>query len=265
MNVEQLLLVLPQHRGEATGPDLTIRRWSTIVEEFAEQGGSEVLLGGPEPLAFPGFWPLARLRAGALRVTAFLSGSLLEPWVLRELLESGIHFLVALDSPGAEPHDAVRRPGAHARAVGAIDTLLAQGLAPRLGILATATRLNHGSLPELAGWAADRGLARMAWTFVPEGGWPAPQLKALQLTADEAGTLAGSMATAARSLAGRCHVGPLDPALDPTLGSGLTRLLRVTAQGDAVWGLSADGSRLGNLRWATLKDLLDRASQAAGD
>jgi len=265
MGPEQLLLVLPPHRGESAGADLTIRQWCTIMEQFADQGGSEVLLGGPEPLAFPGFWPLARQKGRFQRLTALLSGSLLEPWVLRELVESGIHVLVALDSLTHEAHDAFRRPGSHPRALGAIETLLGHGLSHRMGIVATATRLNHAALPGLALWAAERGLSRMVWTFVPEGGWPAPQLKALRLTAPEAATLASTMADAARGLAGRCYVGPLDPVEDPTLGMGPTRLLRVTAQGDAAWGFSTDGTRLGNLRRTTLKDLLDRASQAAGD
>ncbi len=267
MSVEQLLLALPAQAGELASGDLTNHQWVGILEQFAAQGGREVLLGGDEPLAFPGFWLLAK-RATKLRiprVTAYVSGSFLEPWVQRELVESGIHLLVALDSLQPSVHQALHRSGSHARATAALDTFLDLGLQSRVGVLATATRLNHEELPSLMEWAAQRGVARFVWSTVPDGGWPSAQLKSLRLSPEEKLSLASCMTEAARSFATGVYVGPLDPLDGADLPGAYTRLLRVNANGEAGWGFSGDGARLGSLKRATLETLLQRADQAAGD
>lgn len=267
MGAEQLLLVLPHQAQGPSGSELTVHHWAGVVEQFASTDGRELFLGGAEPLGYPGFWALARrgLKAGIPRVTAYLGGSHLEPWVLRELVESGLHLLITIDSLDCGPHDALHGSGRHARAMGALETLLNQGLAPRVGILATATRLNHRDLPMLGAWAAGRGVNRFLWSTVPDGGWPSPQLKALRLTPDEKATLATSMQSVSRSVAGNRYIGPLDMLEDPAMLVGYSRLLRVCAQGEAVWGFSGEGVRLGNVRHQLLSDLLSRATQAAGD
>lgn len=267
MTVEQLLLNLPAQAGNLDPGHLTNHQWVGILEQFAAQGGREVLLGGSEPLAFPGFWLLAK-RAAKLRiprVSALLSGSFLEPWVLRELVDSGVHLLVALDSLEPGIHQALHRTGSHARAMAALDTFLGMGLNARVGLLATATRLNHEEVPSLLGWAAGRHLSRFVWTTVPDGGWPSAQLKALRLSLEEKHTLASRMAETGRTMASGMFVGPLDPLDGADLPGVYPRLLRVSAGGDASWGFSGDGVRLGNLRRATLETLLQRADQAAGD
>lgn len=267
MNVEQLLLVLPSQVESTSGNDMTVHQWTALLEQFAAQGGREVMLGGAEPLGYPGFWLLVRraLKARTPRVTAYLSGSMLEPWVLRELVESGIHLLVALDSLQPEVHETLHGQGSHARAMAAIEKFISQGLSHRVGILATATRLGYRSLPMLATWAAGRGLSRFLWTTVPDGNWPSPQLKALRLSPEEKTKLAEQMLAASRSPGSDIYVGPLDSLEDPTLATGYSRLLRVGRTGDAFAGFSVDGGCLGNLKRTPLQDLLDRLSQAAGD
>jgi MoaA/NifB/PqqE/SkfB family radical SAM enzyme len=266
MSVEQLLVVLPGGSEQPTGNELSSLQWAALLEQFKTQGGREVFLGGLQPLAFPGFWMLARrcVKAGVQRVTAYLSGSLLEPWVLRELVESGIHVVVALDSLQAEAHEALHGPGTHKRAFDAVERLLKQGLAERIGILATATTETYQQLPVLAAWAAGRGVSRFLWNVVPTGGWPVAQLKALQLSPEAKAELANQMQTVARQLANNLYVGPLDPWQDYHLG-GFSQLLRVTVQGEATWGFDGEGGRLGNVKRALLSDLLIRANQAAGD
>jgi MoaA/NifB/PqqE/SkfB family radical SAM enzyme len=266
MNVEQLLLALPTQDREPSPVELTVGQWAGLVEQFAVQGGREVLLGGAEPLLYPGFWVLVRraAKAGVPRVTAYLSGSLLEPWVLRGLVESGIHVLVSLDGLQPDVHEALHGPGSHARAMAAIDTFLKQGLVQRVGVLATVTRLNHTALPMLATWAAGKGLTRFMWSCVPDGGWPSPQLKALRLSPEEKMNLARAMHGVGRGV-GSMYVGPLDMLDDPELCPGYAPLLRVTSHGDASWGFSGEGGGLGNLRLRTLKDLLVSGAQAAGD
>lgn len=267
MNLEQLLLVLPNQAGGPAGSELAVHQWTALVEQFAAREGRELLLGGAEPLAFPGFWVLARraLKARIPRVTAYLSGSLLEPWVLRELSESGLHLLVALESLDPAPHEAFHGPGSHARAMAALEHFLKQGLGPRLGILATATRLTFDQhLPMLAAWAAGRGLSRLLWTTVPDGAWPSPQLRALRLSPEEKMQVAERMQAAGRTVGSSTYVGPLDTLEDPAL-PGCSRLLRVGADGEAGWGFGGEGGRLGNVRRMGLSDLLDRSAQAAGD
>jgi MoaA/NifB/PqqE/SkfB family radical SAM enzyme len=267
MNVDQLLLVLPTQDREPSPADMTVQQWSGLVEQFAAQGGRELLLGGAEPLRYPGFWVLVRrgLKARLPRVTAYLSGSLLEPWVLRGLVESGIHVLIALDSLQPDPHETLHGPGSHGRAMGAIETFIKQGLIQRVGVLATATRLNHAELPMLAAWAAGKGLSRFLWTSVPDGGWPSPQLKALRLSPEAKTDLALAMHTMTRGVGGM-YVGPLDLLDDPALCSGYSPLLRVSAQGEACWGFSGEGGPLGNLQRRTLPEMVaSGGAQAAGD
>lgn len=266
MSVEQLLLALPGEAGEPVSGHLTNHQWVAVIEQFAAQGGREVVLGGAEPLGFPGFWLLAK-RAAKLRiprVSAYLSGSHLEPWVLRELVDSGVHLLVAVDSLHQNVHESIHRHGSHARAMAALDTFLGMGLHQRVGLLVTATRLNQEELPGLLEWAAERSVSRFVWSTVPDGGWPAAQLKSLRLAPEEKLALAGRMAEASRRCSG-IYVGPLDPVDGAELSGTYARLLRVNSSGEACWGFSGDGARLGNLKRATMDTLVQRADQAAGD
>ena len=267
MNAEQLLLVLPGQTQSAGGPELTIHNWTALLEQFAAQDGREVLLGGAEPLAFPGFWVLARkaLKLHIPRVTVYLSGSLLEPWVMRELVESGVHLLVALDSVQPDAHDVLHGTGSHARAMAATETFLKQGLQHRVGVLATATRLSKDDQPMLAAWAGGKGLQRFLWTSVPDGGWPSPSLRALRLSPEEKTALALQMEGVARGLGSSLYVGPLDILEDSALSGAGSRLVRVNARGEACWGFSGEGGQLGNVRYTLLKVLIDRMAQAAGD
>lgn len=267
MNAEQLLLALPSHQDSNGGDLLTLNQWGSVLDQFIGQGGRELLLGGAEPLAYPGFWVMARrgIKGGLPRVTAYLSGSLLEPWVMRTLVESGIHLLVALDSLQAEPHEILKGSGSHARALAAVELFLKQGLASRLGILATVTELNRHHLSVLAAWAAGKGLSRFLWSCVPDGGWPSQQLKALRLSPEAKTELTATMCSVARSVAPATYVGPLDLLEDAAMFPGCSPILRVSARGDAAWGFAGDGGHLGNLKRTTLSDLLGRNAQAAGD
>jgi MoaA/NifB/PqqE/SkfB family radical SAM enzyme len=267
MSIEQLLLVLPSASDTPGGHELSIHQWNGLVEQFAAHNGRELLLGGREPLGFPGFWQLVRrgLKAGIPRVTAYLSGSLLEPWVMRELVERAVHILLALDSLSPEVHDQLHGTGSHGRALAALEAFLKQGLGQRLGMLSTATRLNHQELPMLGAWAAGRGVSRFLWTGVPDGGWPSPQLRALRLSPEEKMTMAREMHMASRTFKGSSYMGPVDALEDPLSDLDYSGLLRIDARGEACWGFSGEGGRLGNVKTATLKDLLDRGIQAVGD
>lgn len=265
MGVEQLMLVLPADTGEGQAA-LSVHRWSALVDQFAAMGGRHLILGGPEPLAFGGFWVMARraFRGRVPRVSAYLSGNLLEPWVVRQLAGSGVHAMLALDSLQPEPHEALRGGSSHTRAMAALDTLLTHGMAGRVSLLSTATRLNAEEIPTLAAWAASKGVTSLAVITVPDGGWPSPQLKALRISPEEKSALYRELEQSARLIGGSFHAGPLDPSDDPDW-SATPGLLRVMPSGEAYWGLAGDAPRLGNLARLSLDTLLERTTQAAGD
>ena len=267
VSVEQLLLVVPsQVKGSPAG-EMTVYQWSALLEQFAAQGGREVLLSGGETLGYPSFWVLVRKAIGLRipRVSACMTGNLLEPWVIREVVSSGVHVLVTLDSLTPEVHDGLRRGGAHGVAMAGIQALLAHGMGERLGIVSTATRLGRQELPALAQWAAEQGLSSMRWSVVPEGGWSSPQAQAARLTAEEVQDLAGTLAATARSLHGRLQLDPLDQAHRPGALAGYAPMVRVHYSGEAHLGSTGEGMRLGNARFSCLEALLSRVAQAAGD
>lgn len=267
MGLEQLVLALPSQPAEGAELQMNGHQWGGVLDQFAQMGGSEVLIGGAEPLAYPGFWLLVRkcARLRIPRVTAYLSGSLLEPWVQRQVVESGLHVLIALDSVDPGVHDALHGSGSHAKALAALDSLLELGLASRIGLLATATRMNHSDLPALAEWAARRSLARMLWTTVPDSGWPSPQLRSLRLSLEEKEGLGAAMAETSLRNRSALLVSPLDIPEDNPFGLVYSQLLRVDQHGEAYWGFSNESTRLGNLRCTSMKDLLERSAQAVGD
>lgn len=267
MNIEQLVLVFPSHTAVSTGRELTVWHWSSLAEQFAAQGGRELLLAGVEPLEYPGFWPVVRraLKVGTPKVTAFLSGSLLEPRVCREIIESGIHILVALDSFSPEVHDSLHGSGSHARAMAALDRFIKGGVGQRIGVLTTVTHGGLQELPMLAAWAAGCGIDRFLWSTVPSGGWPSPRLEALRLSPEEKTELVDQLAQVSRSTSGRTYFGPADPLEDPALGPGYSRTLRVQAEGETHWGFTGAAGYLGNLKGKNLTDVLNRFTQVAGD
>lgn len=265
MGAEQMLLVLPADTGEGQAA-LSVHQWSSLVDQFSSLGGRHLILGGPEPLAFGGFWVLVRraFRGRVPRVSAYLSGNLLEPWVVRQLAGSGVHVLLALDSLQPEPHDALRGGSSHSRALAALDTLLTNGMEGRVSLLSTATRLNAEELPALAAWSASRGITALSVITVPDGGWPSPQLRSLRISPEEKSALYRELELSARLIGGGFHAGPLDPSDDPSW-SAAPGLLRVAPTGETFWGPAGDAARLGNLSRLTIEALLERTAQAAGD
>lgn len=267
MSIEQLLLVVPSQVTGSPASEMSVHQWSALLEQFAAQGGREVLLTGRETLGYSGFWVLVRkaIKLGIPRVTACMTGNLLEPWVVREVVSSRVNVLITLDSRTPELHDGLRRAGAHAVAMAGVKTLLAQGMGERLGLVSTATRLGRQELPALAEWAVEQGLSSLRWSLMPEGGWHSPQARAACLSAEEARELATAMEGAARSLHGRLYVGPLDQAYASGNLTGYAPTLRVDYNGEAHLGSTGEGLRLGNARFYSLEALLSRVTQAAGD
>jgi MoaA/NifB/PqqE/SkfB family radical SAM enzyme len=263
MKLTQMFLVLPRIMDRQTGREMNNTQWTNLVEAFAAMGGQELFLAGAEPLAFPGL-PLLIRRAQKLkipRVTVYLSGALLEAQVVRLLTASGVHLLVGLNAIHPAEHDALYGAGAHARALAALEIFRSAGLQERLGILATITRRTLADLPPLAGLAREQGLSRLLWSTVPDGGWPSPGLAALRLSPEERAELR-AIATSLDERSAPTQVAPLDNSLEnPSLGP--SRLLRVSPWGELTWGLDGLGQPLGNLKWASLAELLARGTEIA--
>lgn len=262
MKLAQMLLVLPRILDRQTGREMNNTQWSNLVDAFAALGGGELILGGAEPLTFPGL-PLLIRRGQKLklpRVTVYLSGALLEAQVVRQLTTSGVHLLIGLSSTNPREHDALHGAGAHARAMAALEIFAAAGMQERLGLLMTVNRRTSKDLPALADLAREQGLSRLLWTTLPEGGWPSPQLAALRLSLQERTDLRATAASLQLESLGT-QIAPLDSSLEnPTLGP--SRFLRVSPSGELSWGLDGLGQPLGNLKWASLAELIARSEIA---
>lgn len=242
MQIEQLLLALP--KADQPGDLMAVNDWCGIIDQFAAQGGRELILGGGEPLGYPAFWVLVRRATKAkVKVSAFFSGGLLEPWVMRELTQSSLQTLIQLDSVSADLHDSVHGSGSHARAMSGLERLTSQELVHRAGVIATATAANYRVIPQLAAWTAGRGLSRFLWV-------------APGLGAEEKAWLVNAMRTLSRTVPGETYIGAFDLDDDPALPENLHRCARVEANGEAFWGLESGPLRLGNLRYFPLHALV---------
>ncbi|MEO8571932.1 MAG: radical SAM protein [Chloroflexota bacterium] len=134
-------------------------RIRSIVDEGLTAGMDEVFLTGGEPTLRPDLPELIEYTTDRLPMTLLTNAMLLHGrrWQgLRPLIEMGrpVAFQVSLDSATPERHDAHRGPGAHARALGGIRTLVDAGARVRLA----------ASLPEAA-LGEIPALHRLADTF----------------------------------------------------------------------------------------------------
>lgn len=252
MQIEHLFLVLPS-QDDQRSQEMAQGDWSRIIDQFGAQHGRELILGGSEPLLYPGFWVMARRgwKAKLPKVSAFFTGSLLEPWVMRELVQSSLQILIGMNGLGPESHDARYGPGAHARAMGGLERLLRSGLASRTGIVATASPDRYREIPQLAAWAVGRGLSRFLWSGPDLG-------------EEEKAWLVTEMRTLSRTVAGDAYIGPFDLDEDPLLPDRAQRSIRVEPNGEAYWGIMPGGGRLGNLRFFDMGALLSGLQRATG-
>jgi hypothetical protein len=252
VQLEHLMLVLP-NQDQSWREEMELHEWCRIIDQFGAGGGRELILAGSEPLLFPGFWVLARRgrKAKLSRVSAYFTGSLLEPWVMRELCQSNLLILIGLNSLDSQVHDATEGDGAHARVSAGLERLLQAGLGSRIGIVALATEASFYDLPQLAAWAAGRGLGRFLWSGP-------------RLAADQKAWLANAMRNLSRSFPGETYIGPFDLDEDPLTAEHAKRSLRVHPDGETFWRLLPGGPRLGNLRYFEMGALLTGVRQATG-
>ena len=116
--------------------ELPAERWARLITEFAAQGGEQILFTGGEALMHKGCIDLLRVsKENGLYVTLFTNGILVRQHA-RELHQYTDKVQISLDGPDAPTNDDIRGNGMYKRIVRAIDTLVEQGTAIRIGMTA---------------------------------------------------------------------------------------------------------------------------------
>jgi len=186
-----------------SGPRVDPRRLPTerimsLVDEAATAGMDQVFLTGGEPTLRPDLPELIAYVTDRLPLTVLTNAMLLRGsrWDrLRPVIdgERPVAFQVSLDSATAERHDAHRGPGAHAKALAGIRTLIDAGARVRLAASLPEAALDE--IPDLHRLADSLGVAPADRIFRPialrgaasEGEPIRPQDVAPELTCDAQG------------------------------------------------------------------------------
>lgn len=114
--------------------ELPPERWRRFIDDYAAQGGKEVLFTGGEALVYRGCLELMSFaRAHNLFVTLFSNG-ILVPRHIATIKEAADKVQISLDGTDAKTNDAIRGQGEFARATKAIDTLLANGVSTTISM-----------------------------------------------------------------------------------------------------------------------------------
>lgn len=122
----------------------------TVVDEFAAQGGSELLITGGEPFLHPDLGAIVG-HAEQVPVVILTNAMVFEKGRRRQTLESldrdRVTLQVSLDSARPALHDRQRGAGSHARALAGIG--LAKQLGFRVRVAATLGEDELGSVDQL--------------------------------------------------------------------------------------------------------------------
>ena len=135
-------------------PDLPLAViYGALSEIRARFGPREINIAGGEPLLYGGLLDLvAHAREEGHWVNLVTNGALLAPRLARDLGRWGLNqCVVSLD--GFQPeHDALREPGAFARATTAMDALRRQAPGVGLAVICVIQRLDASILRDFAEW-----------------------------------------------------------------------------------------------------------------
>lgn len=136
-----------------------------IINEFVALGGTDVVISGGEPLVRPDALELLRHGAAQARTRLLTNATLISQRQAKELADLGMEIQISLDGADAQVHDAVRGPGAFARAMRGIELLLERGAGNRLCLCMTLMRSNMLQVPDVIGLAERLGIG--AVRFLP--------------------------------------------------------------------------------------------------
>jgi uncharacterized Fe-S cluster-containing radical SAM superfamily protein len=147
--------------GRSRQGELTTREALSLCDRIAEMGIPSVALMGGEPLLRKD-WPeiARRLRSHGVEVGLITNGFLFDRRACDRVLELGICQVgVSLDAASPEVHDRIRRvPGAHARAVRAIEAVGDLGIAYPT-VITSINKLNFDELDGILGSTTPRRTA----------------------------------------------------------------------------------------------------------
>jgi len=130
-----------------------------LCDQADAYGLAQIDLTGGEPLIFPDLDEVIRaIGPERFYLMVDTNGWDMTPDRARHLKKLGVDKVqIGIDSLYPEVHDAFRRkPGSHARAVGAIDAVLDAGLVLQVSTVITPDRLFSGEFIEFLDWTADR-------------------------------------------------------------------------------------------------------------
>lgn len=155
----------------ACADELPLAACLDVVDQLADAGVLVLALSGGEPMMRPGWERIAgHAVARGLSVNVGSNGSCVSERNADVLAALGVKSVtISIDSHHRETHDAFRRlPGLHARAVQAVQRLVARGMRVVVGF--TPTRINWKDGPEVIELAARLGAAAVNLSeYVPAG------------------------------------------------------------------------------------------------
>ncbi|WP_248581654.1 radical SAM protein [Nocardioides sp. InS609-2] len=140
---------------------MSVETAASAAEQFAQQGGRELLVTGGEPFLHPDLGELVARTAEHVPVTLLTNAMVYARGRRREALESfdrdRVTLQISLDSAGPELHDRQRGAGSHRRALEGIQ--LARELGFRVRVATTYLPEDAPAAGDLHGTLADLGIA----------------------------------------------------------------------------------------------------------
>lgn len=140
---------------------MSVETAASAAEQFAAQGGRELLITGGEPFLHPELDEFVARTASQVPVTLLTNAMVFRRGRRREILESfdrdRVTLQISLDSAGPELHDRQRGAGSHVRALEGIR--LARELAFRVRVATTYLPQDAAAAGDLHGTLADLGIA----------------------------------------------------------------------------------------------------------
>jgi len=103
---------------------LPTKRILGIIDELANIGVLEIMVGGGEPLCYPDLYSILKhMRMAGLNVQVSTNGTLITPSVANSLADIGLNEVRVSFDGGQQVHDSIRGLGTYQRALGAVAIL----------------------------------------------------------------------------------------------------------------------------------------------
>ena len=153
---------------------LTLADIRDISRQADEMGLANIAITGGEPLLFPDLDELLdAFGPKTFHYSMDTNGWFLDEAKAAHLKKIGVDKVqISLDSLSAEEHDSFRRtPGAHERAIRAIDAAAKAGLMTNIATVVTKQRIRSGEFIEFLEFARSKGVSTYVTYAKPIGAW----------------------------------------------------------------------------------------------